>query len=162
MLFHNGWKETADTDTIASHDDWDCTTIFIQDIRSHTCWVTSPKFENVTNLDTTCKVEHTLAIWWNFTLTYFTDIYIFSNEISTWVDTRQVVAILVGTNNSITAILYLAVCDNLDIFWKIDWTKWTKVRPQQFFHFCLSCRFQEICSKIVFQFDFVELVIAHE
>ena len=130
VLFHDCWKETTHTDTIAAHDDWHSTAIFIQDICTHTCWVASTEFEDVTNLDPTRKVENTLSIWRDFTLTHFTDIHIVGSKVATWIHTRQVVTILVSTHNSIAAILHFAICNNFDSFWKIDWTKRTKVSSQ--------------------------------
>ena len=127
MLLHNGWKKTADTDSVAAHDDWNRTTVFVQDICSHASGVACAEFENVTDFDPTCKVQDPFPIWWDLAFTNFTNIDVFCSKVTSWVDTSQVVACFIGTDYCIAAVLDLAVCDNLNIFRKINWTERAKI-----------------------------------
>ena len=121
MLLHNSGQETTDADTVTPHNHRYCSAIFIQDISVHAVRIASSQLEDVANLNPTSKLENTLAVWRNFTLTNLTDIHILSSKVTTLIDTSQVVTIFVSTHHSVSQILHLAVSDDSHAFWQIDW-----------------------------------------
>ena len=59
-------------------------------------------------------------------------------------------------------ICLFTVSDDGHIFWQINWTKRAKVCSEQFLDFCFCCCFKEVSSQVVFQFDFIELVVSYK
>ena len=114
------------------------------------------------NLNPTCKLQNTITIWRNFSFANFTNIDIFSSKVTTRIYPCQVVAIFIGSSNSVGQVLNLTVSDDGHIFWQINWTKRAKVCSEQFLDFCFCCCFKEVSSQVVFQFDFIELVVSYK
>ena len=114
------------------------------------------------DLDTTRKLKDTLTVWRNLTFFNFTNIHVFCLEVTLWVNPCQVITIFIGSNNSISHVLNLTVCNDTNIFRKVNWTKRTEVSTKDLTRFIFCSWFKEVNGKVVFQLHIVNLIITNK
>ena len=116
----------------------------------------------MTNFNTTRKLKNTLTVWRNLTFFDFSNIHIFCLEVTLWVNSCQVVAIFVSSNDCISHILDLTVGNDTNVVRKVDWTKRTKISTKDLTSFVFCSWFKEVCCKEVLQLHLINMIITHE
>ena len=114
------------------------------------------------DFNTTRKLKNTLTVWRNLTFFDFSNIHVFRLEVTLWVNSCQVVAIFVSSNDSISHILNLTVGNDTNIVRKVDRTKRTKVSTKDLTSLVFCSWFKEVRCKEVLQLHIINIIITHE